>query len=174
MRRETVAGMAGTGERHVPLFLSEHANKVDKKGRVSVPAPYRTQLAPSPPQTIYGLRSFDLGPKCIEMWPYERIERLQQSFDDNPDAADDEQRNLALYIFSESRPFTTDETGRIQLPSDFLEHAGIDGEALFVGCGSKFQVWQPEAYRAVKDDMRNGAAQPTAGATLHRMMARRS
>lgn len=136
------------------LFLSTFVNKVDRKGRVSVPATFRAALAPQPFQGIVCYRSFTTA--CIEGCGMDFMERLSDGAQDFA-AFSPEQEDITALIFADARQLTWDSEGRIGLPEDIIIHAGIGEQAAFVGKGQTFQIWEPEAYRAAEAEARQRA-----------------
>jgi MraZ protein len=135
----------------VALFLSTFVNKVDRKGRVSVPATFRAALAPQAFQGIVAYRSFTMA--CVEGCGMDFMERLSDSTQDFA-AFSAEQEDLSALIFADARQLAWDAEGRIVLPEDLIAHTGLSEAAAFVGKGQTFQLWEPEAYRAVEADIR--------------------
>jgi len=133
------------------LFLSTFINKVDKKGRVSVPATFRAALSDQPFAGIVAYRSF--AAPCVEGCGLDFLQRLSEGAQQF-DAFSSEQDDIASLIFADSRQLSWDPEGRVLLPEDLLAHAGISESAAFVGKGATFQVWEPEAYRAVDAEIR--------------------
>lgn len=133
------------------LFLSTFVNKVDKKGRVSVPATFRTTLAQQTFQGIVAYRSFTAA--CVEGCGMDFMERLSDSAQDF-DAFSAEQEDLSALIFADARQLAWDPEGRIVLPEDVMEHAGITDQCAFVGKGQTFQIWEPAAYKAAEAEIR--------------------
>lgn len=134
------------GERwgkQVELFLSTYVNKVDRKGRVSVPATFRSTLATHRETNLVVLfPSFRVpaldgtGSNYVEEMN-ERLETLEQF--------SDEHENLSQ-LFAEAHPLTMDGEGRIVLPEPLKEHAQITSDVAFVGLGAMFQIWEPGRY----------------------------
>lgn len=122
-------------------FVGSHENKVDAKGRVSVPARFRIAIAGQSYQGIVVAPSYEYD--AIDACDHNRITQVAEAIDD-PGLYTDEQRLQAESILSRSLELPFDENGRVQLPQNFLAHAGIDGRALFVGIGPTFQIWHPE------------------------------
>lgn len=137
------------------LFLSTFVNKVDKKGRVSVPATFRATLSQQSFAGIVAYRSFTAP--CIEGCGMDYMQRLSDSTQDFA-AFSPEQEDLTALIFADARQLAWDPEGRIVLPEDVMAHAGITDAAAFVGKGQTFQIWQPETYRAVEAEIRARAA----------------
>lgn len=127
------------------LFLSTYVNKVDRKGRVSVPAQFRAALAGQSYHGVVVFRSHKYP--AIEGCSWERMEQLSASLD-SLDMFSEEQDFLATTIFGGSVPLPFDGEGRIVLPKDLADFAGIDEQAAFVGLGKTFQIWEPAAFTA--------------------------
>ena len=121
-------------------FVGNYVNKVDRKGRVSVPARFRTAVSG---QAIVVSPSFDLG--AIDACDHERITRVAAGLDD-PDFYTPEQRELAALILARTEELPFDNEGRVLLPRALMELAGIGERATFVGIGPTFQIWDPERY----------------------------
>ena len=138
------------------LFLSTFVNKVDKKGRVSVPSTFRAALTGQAFQGVVAYRSFTSA--CIEGCGMDFMERLSDGAQ-SLDAFSSEQENLSALIFADARQLAWDPEGRIALPLDIMEHAGITETVAFVGKGQTFQIWQPEAYKLVEAEIRARALQ---------------
>lgn len=139
------------------LFVSTIVNKVDRKGRVSVPAQWRAALAS---QSFAGIVCFpSFTHPCLEGMDMERLEKMAESLD-RLDMFSVEQDDMTQLIFAAARQLSFDTEGRIMLPEDFIAHAGISDSAAFVGRGRTFQIWEPEAQRAaLADSMRRASAQ---------------
>ncbi|KJV08537.1 hypothetical protein VZ95_17155 [Elstera litoralis] len=131
------------------LFLSTFVNKVDKKGRVSVPAPFRAALADQPYGGILAYRS--LQGSWIEAAGIDRLQKfsdeLEQLDPDRPEEA--ERYNLLSTLLGETFQLAWDEGGRVLLPQPLLEYAGIGEEAAFVGQGKFFLIRDPSQQRAI-------------------------
>ena len=124
-------------------LIGKHINKIDKKGRVSVPKPFRNALADQDFQGVYAFPSFKHA--AIEICGDAFIQRIISSLDDL-DLFSDDQDDLASTILGNSHQLIYDTEGRINLPVDLLSHAGIGAQALFVGRGTRCQIWEPAAY----------------------------
>ncbi|MBR2299753.1 MAG: division/cell wall cluster transcriptional repressor MraZ [Alphaproteobacteria bacterium] len=116
-------------------------NKVDSKGRVSLPADYRA-IVKELNSEIVCYRS--LVSPCIEGCAEDLLEKLATEIEDSNDFFSQEQDDLTNLIFGDAKRFTFDSTGRIVLTEKLLTHAGITDTAVFVGKGRKFQIWSPE------------------------------
>ena len=138
------------------LFLSTTVNKVDRKGRVSVPAPFRATLSTQSFAGIVLFPSFTLP--CIEGCGMDYMERLSESTEGLA-VFSPEQDDITSLIFANSHPLNWDQDGRILLPEDLLAHAGITETAAFVGKGKVFQIWEPSAFKTSQAEIRSRAQQ---------------
>ena len=127
------------------LFLSTYINKIDKKGRVSVPAPFRAALAGESFQGIIAFRSYKY--QAIEACNMSRMEQLSSSVD-RLDFFSDAQDDLTASIFADAQQLPLDGDGRVSIPAILQEHAGLTDSIAFVGRGTTFQLWKPEAFEA--------------------------
>ena len=122
------------------MFLSTFENKLDKKGRVSVPASFRSYLSNMGYNGIICYPSFNN--RSIEAWPQDRIEKISNTIDTlNP--FEEKKDYFATSILSESINLQFDSEGRILLTKKLLKHANIKSSMIFVGLGKTFQIWEP-------------------------------
>ena len=125
------------------MFLSTFENKLDKKGRVSVPASYRAYLSSLGYNGIICFPSFNN--QSIEAWSQDRIEKISNTIDSlNP--FDEKKDYFATSILSESTNLQFDGEGRILITQKLLKHAKIKNSMLFVGQGKTFQIWEPTTF----------------------------
>lgn len=131
-------------------FLGTHTGKLDTKNRVSIPALYRTQLraestaGPLPPAagTPLVARPSHID-RCIEVWsetdfqalaaPLSKLDEFSQEYDD-----------LSISIYADATPLEADREGRVVLPANLTEHAGLSVHStiVFMGRGKIFQIWE--------------------------------
>ena len=129
------------------MFLSTYQNKLDKKGRVSVPASFRSYLTNLGYNGVICYPSFNNN--CIEAWPQDRIEKISNAIDSlNP--FEEKKDFFATSILSESVNLQFDSEGRILITNKLLKHAKIKNSILFVGQGKTFQIWEPNNYEKFK------------------------
>ncbi|MFQ5774230.1 MAG: division/cell wall cluster transcriptional repressor MraZ [Kiloniellaceae bacterium] len=134
------------------VFVGTFHNKVDRKGRVSVPAQFRQNLAGQSFHGIVALPSHRVP--AIDVYGFDFIDRLNDSMAASMDFYSESQDDLATTIFGDSQMLPFDGEGRVILPPELAEHAGITDRASFVGKGQIFQIWQPEALKRHKEEAR--------------------
>jgi MraZ protein len=138
-------------------FVSTFTNKIDAKGRVSIPAPFRAVLE----RDAYGgaeAAKTESGKSVAGIYCYPSLdapaldaggERLAQKIDGLlaglPDYSD-ERDQLSVALYGDVQVLGIDGDGRIVLPEPLRAHAGISAQVTFVGLGDKFQIWQPERF----------------------------
>tara|TARA_E500000178_G_scaffold268318_1_gene265946 strand:+ start:201 stop:680 length:480 start_codon:yes stop_codon:yes gene_type:complete len=136
------------------MFLSTYENKLDKKGRVSVPSSFRSYLSNLGYNGIICYPSFNN--QSIEAWPQERIEKISSAIDSlNP--FEEKRDFFATSILSESINLQFDSEGRISLTTKLLKHAKIKNSVVFVGQGKTFQIWEPSTFEKFKVNARKKA-----------------
>ena len=136
------------------MFLSTYENRIDKKGRVSVPASFRSYLSNLGYNGVICYPSFNN--LCIEAWPQDRIEKISKTID-SLSPFEEKRDFFATSILSESINLQFDSEGRISLTSKLLKHAKIRNSMLFVGQGKTFQIWEPTLFEKFKVNARKKA-----------------
>jgi len=126
------------------LLVGRHVNKIDKKGRVSVPKPFRDTFAREGFSGLYVYPSirFNAIEACGETYFRELTKRL----DDSLEMFSPEQDDLLIAILDNAHALPFDPEGRIVIPSELLEMSGITTEARFVGRADYFQIWDPKSH----------------------------
>ena len=136
------------------MFLSTYENKLDKKGRVSVPSSFRSYLSNLGYNGVVCYPSFNN--QSIEVWPQDRIEKISNTIDSlNP--FEEKRDFFATSVLSESVSLQFDSEGRISLTPKLLKHAKIKNSILFVGQGKTFQIWEPTIFEKFKVNARKKA-----------------
>jgi MraZ protein len=130
----------------MPLLLGRYVNKVDRKGRVSVPKPFRDAFMDQK-SGFTGIYAYPvLKYAAVQACDEDFMMRVVDTIEDMPMYSED-QDDLSSVLPESTVPLPFDPEGRVVLPEDLIEHAGIDGEAMFVGRGKSFRIWAPEAFR---------------------------
>ena len=130
------------GNRRVDLFLSTFENRIDRKGRLSVPASFRAVLERRR-DPLYLFKS--LTEPCLEGCGPERIGQIVDAID-SMDSLSAEVATLQTML-SSAQEMKLDNEGRMMLSADFVAFAELDDMALFAGIGRSFQIWLPGRYR---------------------------
>ena len=123
-------------------FIGRYLNKVDKKGRVSVPAGWRPSLISKDFSGIIAQSS--LSEKAIDAYPRDYLELLQGKLDLN-DPLLEENEYESTVIFGGS-VLSFDSEGRVVLSDSIRNEINLASEALFVGMGRRFRIWNPKIF----------------------------
>ena len=138
------------------MFLSSYENRIDKKGRVSVPATFRSHLSAIGYNGFMSYPSFNHS--ALEACSQDRIEKLSKTIDSlNP--FEEKRDYFATSILSECVNLQFDTEGRVSLTEKLLDHAKIRNNILFVGLGKTFQIWEPKIFEKFKIVARKKAYQ---------------
>lgn len=136
------------------LFTGTYENKVDRKGRVSLPAPFRAQLPEGEGRLVYVYRSPSLP--ALEACDQSFMDRLAESLEQFEMFSESES-DLGAVILADARPLSLDAEGRIMLPAEYAEFAGIGERVAFAGYGRRFHLWEPGAFSAHMEKSRTRA-----------------
>lgn len=128
------------GVRDMDRFVSNVTLRLDAKGRVSIPASFRSVLRRDGFNGLYcypalALPAIDAGGNALMA----EIEALIARFT----PFSDERERFALALYGTSETLKVDGEGRVQLSDSLKRHAGITDAVAFVGLGHKFQIWEP-------------------------------
>jgi MraZ protein len=122
-------------------FLSNAVNRVDAKGRVSVPAHFRSVLQRRGFGELYALRALDVP--ALDVGGLDLLDRYEQRIaleDPFLQTADD----MSFFCHGDGMFLKLDQDGRITVTDAMREHTGISSDVAFVGRGNFFQIWEPQ------------------------------
>ncbi len=133
-------------------FISTYVNRIDAKGRVSIPAPFRAILAVDGCDSLYccpTLRgdAVDAGGNRFR----DAIRAMLASY--SPFSEDYEL--LSTTLIGESELLRIDQDGRVILTEAITASTGISDRVTFVGQGFKFQIWEPDRFAVYRSEARN-------------------
>jgi MraZ protein len=138
-------------------FLGTHQNRLDAKGRVSVPASFRNALRSKDETNSAALV---LRPshqhRCIEAWPQAEFEALSEPLN-RLDLFSQAHDDLAASLYSDAFSVEADKEGRIVLPDSLISFAGLNETVVFMGLGRIFQIWEPAAAEQRRSEARERA-----------------
>ncbi len=132
-------------------FLSHAVNRIDAKGRVSVPAHFRSVVQKRGYSELYALRALDVA--ALDVGGMDLLDRYEQRIaleDPFLQTADD----MSFFCHGDGAFLKLDQDGRITVNDFIREHTGITSEIAFVGRGHFFQMWEPRRFDAYRADAR--------------------
>jgi len=126
-------------------FVSNTTLRLDSKGRVSIPATFRSVLRRDGFDGLYcypalASPAIDAGGNALMV----EIEALIARYA----PFSDERERFALALYGTSETLKIDGEGRVQLSDSLKRHAGITDAVAFVGLGHKFQIWEPGRFQS--------------------------
>lgn len=132
----------------VQPFISTVPGTLDTKGRVCIPAPYRQILAAQNTQGVYLCPSFSEA--ALECFGEDVLQAFNRQIAEiNPFFTKDFNAKAAV-ILGETKLLPLDENGRVRLPGELIAHAGLNDGVVFVGMGTKFQIWEPAQFEEIR------------------------
>jgi MraZ protein len=129
----------------VDRFFSHFILRLDAKGRVSVPASFRSVLAREGLDSVFCIPSADRP--ALEAGGSRLMTEIEQLIERFPPFSE-EREQFAISLYGTSETLKLDSEGRIVLPDQLKDHAGIMDAVAFVGLGHKFQIWAPDRFSA--------------------------
>ena len=126
-------------------FVSHFTNRLDAKGRISIPASFRAVLARDGFEGIFVFPDPDAP--MLNAGGRALIAEIDRLIAGVP-VLTGEQDFLAAALYGTSEILKLDPEGRVLLPDSLKAHAGIGDSATLVGLGTKFQICEPEHFRA--------------------------
>ena len=132
-------------------FRGSDTFKVDAKGRVSIPAPFRRVIEASDPDWAPGNRPNivivygDARQDWLEVYTMRAIEEIDAQIEDMQRGSP-ERLWLEELMHGQSMETQIDDDGRLVLPQKLREKIGLTSEAFFISAGDYFKIWKPETY----------------------------
>jgi len=120
------------------MFLGAFTHTIDEKGRLTVPAKFRADLAAG----LVVTRAID---RCLAIYPMEEWEQLAGQVSALP-VTDRRARAFRRLVFADATDAIPDKQGRVLIPPRLREYAGIDGEVVVTGLNTYIEVWNPDAW----------------------------
>jgi len=138
----------------VDYFLSTFTNRIDKKGRVSVPADFRAILIKRGAGRMFVNRAIKYP--CIEAFGEDYVDAMMKRVRDMEYESDEQDDYLDMNAAA-ILPLAWDTEGRIVIPEELMAHAQLSAEAqaVFAGRGDTFAIWNPTLFAARQAEARS-------------------
>lgn len=135
------------------MFRGNYQLTMDAKGRLAVPKKYRDGLeAESGLKMVITTGQYE---DCLVVYPLPEWQRIEERLRQHPDLrpeADDEARAKAEWtkrlVIGNATDCDIDSHGRLRIPSDHREHAGLEKQVRMVGQTEKFELWDESKWSA--------------------------
>jgi len=132
-------------DRSLDRYFSHFILRLDAKGRVSVPASFRTVLAREQVDGLFCYPALDRP--AVEAGGQQLIQEIEDLIGSFPPFSE-EREQFATALYGTSEVLKMDAEGRVMLSEQLKDHAGIMDAVAFVGLGHKFQIWAPDRFSA--------------------------
>jgi MraZ protein len=123
------------------MFLGEFGHNIDDKGRLTIPAKFRDELEGG----LVITRGLD---GCLWAYPRFEWEKLAQKISQMPTTSQ-AARNFARFMFSSAFDSIPDRQGRVIIPQNLRDYAGIQNETTVIGVMNRVEIWQPTTWNEV-------------------------
>jgi MraZ protein len=124
------------------MFLGEYNHTLDDKGRVTIPARFRAEMATG----VVVTRGLD---GCLALYPNDEWASLAERVNALP-ITDRRARDFRRFVFGSAADGVPDRQGRITIPAYLRQYAGIDSEVMIVGMNTYIEIWNPETWEAIR------------------------
>ncbi len=131
------------------MFLGEYAHTIDDKGRLTLPAKFRAELAAG----LVVTRGID---KCLFAFPRDQWNKLSEQVSALP-LTESQAREFRRLLFSGAADAELDKQGRVLLPQYLREYAGLDGDVIVAGLNTHMEIWSPDAWNTTRANFESGA-----------------
>ncbi len=121
------------------MFVGTNQNSIDEKGRLTLSAKWRSELAAG----VVITRGLD---KCLFIFAQARFELIAREIDEQGFSLADV-RAFARHISAMAEMAEPDKQGRIIIPQNLREFAGLNGDAIVIGVFNHLEVWNPQNYK---------------------------
>lgn len=120
------------------MFLGTHSPRLDDKGRLFLPAKFRSQLAD-------GLVVTRGQERCLYVFDMAEFMRLAEQMRSTPVTSKAARDYLRVFLSGASDE-APDKQGRITIPPGLRQYAGLDRECTVIGAGSRVEIWDATAW----------------------------
>ena len=120
------------------MFIGEYGHAIDAKNRIILPSKFREDLGDSCIMTK-GLDG------CLFVYSNEEWHRIEESLREKPLTSKDA-RKFMRFFFAGAASCEVDKQGRILLPANLREYAGIEKDVISVGVYSRVEIWSKDRY----------------------------
>lgn len=125
------------------MFLGTHTPRLDDKGRLALPAKFRSDLEG-------GLVITKGQERCLFVFPMVEFTRITNLLREAP-VTQRSVRDYSRVFFASASHEVPDSQGRITVPAQLREYAGLSKDCVVIGANSRVEVWDAGAWQAYLD-----------------------
>lgn len=139
--------MVNSGESSRPLLIGRYSSKVGAKGRIAIPVKLREQMG----KTAIISQGYE---KCLLLVDRDQWDKLTDFLRDKPLTVSPV-RDTERFLFGSAYETEFDDQGRIVVPQELRDFAGLNGEAVFLGVGNRVEIWGRENWEGYEISLRS-------------------
>ena len=143
------ATLSATRDTAEQMFLGQYTHNLDEKGRLTIPAKYREDLAD-------GMVATRGHQGQIVLYPLAEWRALSERIDALP-KLDTRASNIRRLLYAFAEDLSMDRQGRIIVPPRLRQYAHIDSEVIIVGLNTYIELWAPDAWREIESQFEDGS-----------------
>lgn len=125
--------------------MGEYVHNIDRKGRLIMPAKFRSELG----DQIFITRGLD---GCLNVYPLEEWTRLFLQYSTLPLTNADARIFLRIFM-AKACQVEPDAQGRILIPASLIKEVGLDKECLIIGVANHLEIWPKKKWESLQDEM---------------------
>ena len=126
------------------MLGGEYRHGLDAKNRIFIPAKLRDELGAT------FVIAKDIREKCLKIYSLAGWEAYIEPLRDQKRKLSEK---IMRFLHASMAQATPDSQGRVVLPAELVEHAGIEKETVIVGCGDYAEIWSEQAYDQLKSEI---------------------
>lgn len=123
-------------------FMGEHEHNLDERGRIAIPAKFRSKLG----EAVVITRGFD---RCLLVYPIEVWQAISDKMA-TVSVANDDGRESLRFLFSRASDVEIDKQGRILIPASLRDYANIRDTVILIGMNTRFEIWDKATWEEVR------------------------
>ena len=135
--------VAGGKKWGIYMFMGEYHHSIDDKGRLIIPAKFRSELG----DKFIITRGIE---NCLFAYPEKRWEEIVHKLESLPFTKKDA-RNFTRFFLSGATVAEFDKQGRINITSPLINYASIEKECIIIGTGDRLEIWSEDAWNSFFD-----------------------
>ena len=120
------------------MFRGLSAVQIDVKGRITIPANYRTLMVEEASGSL--IVTIDTESKCLLLYPFPQWQIIEEKLESLP-SFQPAARRIQRLLMGHATEMELDRQGRILLPNLLRDYAEIDKSVILVGQGKKIEIW---------------------------------
>ena len=146
------------------MFRGRYEHTIDPKGRLSIPSRYRDELASRRVTTLI----LSEGDHCVAAYPLDEWEKVETDLQQHSQFLP-ERRNVVRVMVASAKECEVDRAGRILVPPELREFAGLKKDVVIAGALESFEIWSRERWTDHRQTLRGGYDEMTRKLAEHRL-----